>query len=277
MRLKVNGVETFVGTGGREFDATLPTVVFVHGLALDHTVWALLARWFAHRGHGVLAPDLPGHGHSEGEAPKSIEANADWVAAFLDAAGVRKARMIGHSMGALVTLETAARHPKKVNALGLICPAVSIPVSNLLLDAARAGDHAAIEMLTTWGHGRTAELGGSLAPGLWMMGGATRLWERSRPGVLFNDLAACNAYDDGLAAAAKVTVPATLVIGERDLLTPAKGGQALASALPNARVVTLKGAGHMLMSERPDEVLDALRDRIAAPMTADAQHQASNV
>ena len=57
-----------------------------------------------------------------------------------------------------------------------------------------------------------------------------------------------------------VTVPATLVLGERDLMTPAKAGKALAAALPNARVVTLAGAGHMLMSERPDEVLDAVRD-----------------
>jgi pimeloyl-ACP methyl ester carboxylesterase len=146
-----------------------------------------------------------------------------------------------------------------------------MPVSPTLLAAAKANDHAAIEMLTTWGHGRTAELGGSLAPGLWMMGGATRLWERTRPGVLFKDLSACNAYGDGLAAAAKVTVPATLVLGERDLMTPARGGRELAAALPNARIVTLKGAGHMLMSERPDEVLDALRDRAGAPTTAGAQ------
>jgi pimeloyl-ACP methyl ester carboxylesterase len=57
-----------------------------------------------------------------------------------------------------------------------------------------------------------------------------------------------------------VTAPATLVLGERDLMTPAKAGRELAAALPNARVVTLSGAGHMLMSERPDEVLAAIRD-----------------
>jgi pimeloyl-ACP methyl ester carboxylesterase len=268
MHLKVKGADTFAGTGGREFDATLPTVVFLHGVGLDHTVWVLLARWFAHRGHGVLAPDLPGHGHSAGEPLKSIEAMADWTAALMDAAGVRKARIIGHSMGALVALETVARHPDKASAIALVCPAVAIPVSKLLLNAAQSGDHAAIEMLTTWGHGRTAEIGGSLAPGLWMMGGATRLWEKARPGLIFNDLAACNAYGDGLAAAAKIKVPATLVIGERDLMTPAKGGQELARALPNPRVVVLKGAGHMLMSERPDEVLDALRDKETAAATA---------
>ena len=55
-------------------------------------------------------------------------------------------------------------------------------------------------------------------------------------------------------------MPATLVLGERDLMTPAKAGLELAAALPNARVITLKGAGHMLMSERPDEVLAAVRE-----------------
>ena len=66
MRLVVDGIEIFAGTGGRAFDPARRTVVFLHGAALDHTVWALLARWFAHRGCGVLAPDFPGHGRSGG-------------------------------------------------------------------------------------------------------------------------------------------------------------------------------------------------------------------
>ena len=67
----------------------------------------------------------------------------------------------------------------------------------------------------------------------------------------------CDSYAV-LAAAAKVTVPTTLVLGERDMMTPAKAGKALAAAIPNARIVVLRGAGHMLMSERPDELLAAL-------------------
>jgi pimeloyl-ACP methyl ester carboxylesterase len=271
MRLQVTGTDTFVGTGGRDFDSALLTVVFLHGGGLDHTVWALLARWFAHRGHAVLAPDLPGHGRSGGEPLPSVGAMADWTAALIAAAGARNARVIGHSMGSLVALETAARHPERVNAIALISSTAAMRVSPDLLDAAKANDHAAVDMVAIWGHGQRAGIGGSLAPGLWMLGGANRLLERSRPGVLFNDLGACAAYGDGLAAAAKVTVPATLVLGERDLMTPAKGGRELARALPNARVVVLKGAGHMLMSERPDEVLDALRDKISASATAGVQ------
>jgi pimeloyl-ACP methyl ester carboxylesterase len=94
---------------------------------------------------------------------------------------------------------------------------------------------------------------------MWMVGAAARLLERAAPGVLFNDLTACNEYRNGLGSAAKVSAPVTLVVGERDLMTPAKAGRELAAALKNAHTVVLSGAGHMLMSERPDEVLAALQ------------------
>jgi pimeloyl-ACP methyl ester carboxylesterase len=259
MRLTVDGTDTYVATGGRAFDPALPAMVFLHGAGLDHTVWALLARSFAHRGFGVLAPDLPGHGRSPGTPLGSIAAMSDFTAALLDAAGVGVARLVGHSMGSLVALETAARHPRRVSGLGLIGTAATMPVSADLLNAAKANDHAAVEMVAIWGYGFRAVLGGSQAPGLSLLNGAERLLERARPGVLSADLAACNAYRDGLAAAAKVTVPAVLIVGSRDLMTPAKAGKALAAAIPGSRITVLEGAGHMLMSERPDEVLAALR------------------
>ena len=87
MKLSVNGAEVFVATGGREFDRSLPTVVFIHGAGFDHSTWALHTRWFAHHGFGVLAPDLPGHGRSAGPSLSSIADMADWTAALLDAAG----------------------------------------------------------------------------------------------------------------------------------------------------------------------------------------------
>jgi pimeloyl-ACP methyl ester carboxylesterase len=259
MQLNINGAETFVATGGREFDPLLPAIVLLHGAGFDHTTWALHSRWFAHHGFGVLAPDLPGHGRSSGAPISTIAGMADWTAALLDAVGAAKAWLVGHSMGSLIALETAARHPARVSALSLIGTAATMTVGPDLLKAAEANDSAAIPMVSIWGLGFQAELGGSLAPGLWMHSGAQRVLEQCRPGVLFNDLAACNAYQNALAAAAQVTVPTTFILGERDMMTPAKAGKALASALPNARTVVLRGAGHMMMVERPDELLAALQ------------------
>jgi pimeloyl-ACP methyl ester carboxylesterase len=259
MRIIVNGSDTYVATGGKKFDPALPAIVFLHGAGMDHSVWALLARSFAHHGCGVLAPDLPGHGRSAGAPLGSIAALADWTAAFIDAAGVAQARIVGHSMGTLIALETAARHPDKVSGLGLIATAAPMRVSDDLLIAAKANDHAAIDMMSIWGEGYRATLGGSLAPGLWMLGGAERLLERARPGVIFADLSACNGYQDALAAAAKISVPSIVIQGSRDVMTPLKGGKAIAAAIPGCRLAMIEGAGHMLMSERPEEVLAALR------------------
>lgn len=259
MQLTVNGIDTFVATGGRDFDTSLPTILLLHGAGFDQTTWALHSRWFAHRGFGVLAPDLPGHGRSSGAPLATIADMADWTAALLDAAGAATARLVGHSMGSLIALETAARHPAKVSALSLIGTAATMTVGPDLLRAAEANDHAAIDMVSIWGLGYAAGLGGSLAPGLWMHFGAQRVLEKCKPGVLFNDLSACNAYQGALAAAAQIKVPVTLILGERDMMTPAKAGKALAAALANSRTVVMPGAGHMMMVERPDELLAALQ------------------
>jgi pimeloyl-ACP methyl ester carboxylesterase len=260
MQISVNGFDTFVGTGGRPFDPALPAAVMIHGAGFDHSTWALQDRWFAHHGYSVLAPDLPGHGRSAGTALTTIADLADWTAALIDAVGASSARLIGHSMGSLIALETAARHPQRITRLDLMGNAATMTVGPDLLKDAEANDHGAIDMVSIWGLGFQAELGGSLAPGLWMHGGAQRVLEAGKPGVLFTDLTACNNYQNALAAAAAIKIPVTLILGERDMMTPAKAGKALAAALPNARTVILAGAGHMMMVERPDEVLAALRD-----------------
>src|SRR3954468_6976912 len=128
MQLSVNGTDTFVATGGKEFDSSQPTLVFLHGAGFDHTTWALHSRWFAHHGYGVLAPDLPGHGRSSGAPLATIAEMADWTAALLEAAGAASAWLLGHSMGSLVALETAARHAAKVSALTLIGTAATMTV-----------------------------------------------------------------------------------------------------------------------------------------------------
>jgi pimeloyl-ACP methyl ester carboxylesterase len=259
MQLKVNGTDTFVATGGLLFDPALPAVILLHGAGFDHTTWALHSRWFSHHGFSVLAPDLPGHGRSSGAPLPTIAEMADWTAALLDVAGAPKARLIGHSMGSLVALETSARHPEKVSGLSLIGTAATMTVGPDLLKAAEANDSAAIDMVSIWGLGFKAELGGSLASGLWMHQGAQRVLQQTRPGVLFSDLNACNNYQNALAAAAAVKVPTTFILGERDMMTPAKAGKTLAAATPNSRTVVLSGAGHMMMVEQPDELLAALQ------------------
>ncbi len=154
----------------------------LHGAGFDHSTWALHSRWFAHHGYAVLAPDLPGHGRSSGKALPTIADMADWTAALIDAAGAPKAKLVGHSMGSLIALETSARHPDKVAGLSLIGTAATMTVGPDLLRAAEANDPDAFDMVSIWGLGFRAELGGSLAPGLWMHQGAQRVLQQTAPG-----------------------------------------------------------------------------------------------
>ena len=259
MQLTVAGHPTYAYTGNRPLEPAQPTVVFVHGAANDHSVWALQSRYFAWHGRNVLAVDLPAHGRSAGEPLGSVDAIADWLAALLDAVGVDRAALVGHSLGSLAVLAAAARHPDRVGAIALLGPAVPMTVSDALLAAARAGDHLAYELINGWSFSAGKQLGGNPVPGIWMTGNALRLTERTRPGVLYADLAACNDYAGGLDAATAVRCPALLILGARDLMAPPRNTDALVAALPDKKVVTLPGCGHALMAEQPDAVLDALR------------------
>lgn len=264
MRIEVAGRSAYAYTGTRPIDLARPSVILVHGAGNDHSVWALQSRYLAHHGYNAMAVDLPGHGRSEGAPLASVEAIAGWVAHLLDALAIDRAAIVGHSLGALVALELAGRVPDRVTRIALLGPAVPMAVSEVLLDAARANDHACCEMIVGWSHSHASQLGGNPVPGLWMSGSALRLLERAAPGVLYTDLNACHCYQAGLDAAGRISCPALAILGERDLMAPPKAAAALLEALAHPRVLTLPGSGHAMMAEAPDAVLDALREFLGA-------------
>ena len=259
MRLAVGGREVYAYSGTRPHDHALPAVVFVHGAANDHSVWLLQSRYFAHHGRTVLAVDLPGHGRSAGPALASVEAIADWIVAVLDAAKLANASLVGHSLGALAALACAARHPTRVSKIALCGPAVPMEVSDALIDAAKADDHVAYELINGWSVSPGKQLGGNTVPGQWILGTSIRLMERTTAGVLHTDLVACRTWTGGLEAAAAVRCPSLVVTGARDLMAPPRAAKALVDTLPGVRVVTLPDTGHAMMAEQPDALLDALR------------------
>ena len=258
MRLAVNGDTSYCYTNNREIDPLKETVVFIHGSGMDHTVWTLASRHFARHGRNVVAVDLPGHGRSSGELRPTIEAMADWIIDILDALNIERAALAGHSLGSLVSLECAARYPGRIRAIALVGTTAPMPVSDAILDAARNNDHAAFDMLTQWGYSKRHLYGGNRNSGIWMVGNTLRLYERAAPGVLYNDMNACNNYSNGLAQAPAVQCPALMVLGAEDRLTPNRRTRPLQEALPDVEVVILPGAGHTIMVEEPNALLNAL-------------------
>jgi len=265
MIVDVQGARAYAYTGGKPFDPALPTAVFIHGAQNDHSVWALQTRYFAHHGFGVLAVDLPGHQRSAGPALRDIAAMADWLAALLDATGVQRAFVAGHSMGSLVALDFAARYPARSSHLALVGTAVPMTVSDTLLDAALNRESDAIEMVNQWSHSTFAAKPSCPGPGFWLHGMSQRLMERvsaqGEPHLFHTDFTACNSYTHGLERATQVRCPVRLVTGRCDAMTPPRATRALADAFAQAGVsvdtVTLD-AGHALMAEQPDAALDAL-------------------
>lgn len=266
MIVTVHGHEAYAYTGGKPFDASLPVLVFVHGALNDHSVWTLLARWAAHHGFAVLAVDLPGHMRSGGPACSDVEAMADWLLALLDAAGVQRAALAGHSLGSLVALEAAARAPERATRLLMFGTAVPMPVGAALLDASRDAPLEAIEMTIRYSFSTLAAKPSYPGPGAWLRGGARALMRQvlahggdSR--LFHTDFSACNDYRNGLAAAARVACPAHLIVAAADQMTPPRATRDVAVAL-NAAVHTVPG-GHFLMQEAPAEVLAAMRRALA--------------
>ena len=258
MKLTIQSHETYIYTAGRDIDRNLPSVMFIHGAANDHSVWALQSRYFAYHGWNALAVDLPGHGASKGTPHATVGAMADWISALLDELKLERAALVGHSMGSLTALETTARYPQKISKLVMVGTAVPMAVSDTLLNAAVANDHDAFDMVNIWGHTSAAQIGSNPLPGVWMAGDFLRLLEKSKPDVLGNDLKACSDYKDGIVAAAKVSCPTMLLLGKQDMMTSPKMTKELTATLKECRVVVLDRAGHVPMAEEPDATLDAL-------------------
>lgn len=271
MELLVNGAKTYCYTGGKAFDAAQPTVVMIHGVLNDHSVWALQSRYFAHHGWNVLAVDLPGHCRSGGQAPSSTEEAANFIAALLDAAGVEKAALVGHSWGSLIALEAAATLKNRVSHLALIGTAFPMKVSPALLEASLNAPMKALKLVNVFSRSTLAPKPSSLGPGTWVYGASMALGRRvlasNREVNLFHrGFQACDRYANGEAAIAQICCPVLFLFGEHDQMTPhsaARGLLTIARTTGKFRQISSIPVGHHQMSEAPDETLFAIRDFLA--------------
>ena len=263
MLIDVSGQDVYIGTGGQPFNAELPSIVFIHGAGCDHTVWILFSRFFARQGFNVLAVDLPGHGRSGGEPLLSVEAMSDWLQRVLTALGVGRVIVVGHSLGALVAVEFAAKNPDRVAAVVMVGVVTPMPVGEPLLEAARRRSHDAVDMIVLFGHAYASQLGGNPVAGINICNSNKRLLEKGLPRNLFEDLNACNEYQHGLLAAREIACPATLILGMEDRMSPPRAALDLINALGNARVDRVPACGHMLMSEQPEAVHRSLVAAVA--------------
>jgi pimeloyl-ACP methyl ester carboxylesterase len=259
--------DTYAYTGGKPFDADKPTLIFIHGVLNDHSVWILQTRYLANHGFNVLAVDLPGHGRSAGEAPASVEVAADFIEALMDAAGLQQAALIGHSWGSLIALETAARLKDRITQAALVGTAFPMKVSPALIEASLHEPMKALQMVNVFSRATLAAPPSALGPGTWVYGASMALGKRvlaSNPqvNIFHRGFVACDSYQRGLEAMREVTCPVMFVLGALDQMTPARSAQSLiqqAQASGKKFEVVTVPMGHHQMSESPEETLNALK------------------
>ena len=252
MEIQVNGHTCFCYTGGKAFEASKPTAVLIHGVLNDHSVWILQSRYLAHHGWNVLALDLPGHGRSGGEPPASVEEAARFIVALLDAAGVARAALIGHSFGSLIALQTAADAPQRVSQLVMVGTAYPMKVSSALLEASLNAPEQAMAMVNTWLYGSLRALMRRV------------LASNPRVNLFHTGFKACDDYRGGDAAMDAVACPTLFILGREDQMTTPKAAAGLIARARQGQVRTVP-AGHALMSEAPDGVLFALKEFLRPP------------
>ncbi|WP_309678458.1 alpha/beta hydrolase [Polaromonas sp.] len=268
MYLSVNGHNTYCYTGGKAFDAALPSVVFIHGVLNDHSVWSLQSRYLANHGWNVLAVDLPGHCRSEGEAPASVEQAADFVAALLDAAGAKRAALVGHSWGSLIALQAASTLKDRVSHLVLVGTAFPMKVSPALLDAALNEPMKALTMINVFSRSTLCAPPSALGPGTWVYGASMALGRRvlasnTQVNVFHRGFKACDSYANGENAMAQVSCPVLFLLGAQDQMTQPRAARLLIDKAQSSglavQVLSLP-VGHHQMTEAPEQTLMAIRD-----------------
>ncbi|MDX3078453.1 alpha/beta fold hydrolase [Streptomyces sp. NPDC088354] len=222
----VNGIRLAYRTWG---DPGAPPLVLLHGRGSDGADWAPVVPALA-RTHRVLAPDLRGHGASERPGEYAFEAMRDDVVGLLDALGLEKAALAGHSMGGVVAYLLAAARPERLTALVLEEPVPPDP---------------AVPPRTV----PTGPEGGERFD--WRVVAAVNRW--------------INAPDPGWwDLLGRITCPTLVIAGGPASHVSQDGIERIAARIPGARLVAT-GAGHLVHEDDPERFLEEVSAFLAGP------------
>jgi pimeloyl-ACP methyl ester carboxylesterase len=246
----VSGARTRYRESGMERPGT--PLVFIHGAGGSSVTWLGALRRLG-RARRCLAPDLPGHGQSGplpgGTAAVSMEAYRAFVDAFCGALDVPRAVLVGHSMGGAVAIEMALGSPHRVAGLVLIATAARLPVSPAVFAAIDQHFARFPEMMAATGFSPSTPRDLALR--------LARAGVQAPQDVVRADFVACNAWDARERIPA-IQAPTLVMIGEDDLLAPAKYGRYLADRIPGARLAAFPQTGHMVHLERATLVVESI-------------------
>jgi pimeloyl-ACP methyl ester carboxylesterase len=232
-----------------------PPVILLHGAGSSHQIWAASIRRL--ESQRVFAIDLPGHGKSTSLGQQSISAYSDQIVEFLAALGLYHAVFVGHGMGGAIALEMAIRHPSHTAGLGLISTGAHLGV-----DPEMAGAFSNPLTLSGALHSfQQKAFGPSTPPNLQEK--CLEEMKRTRSSVLAADWFASTQFDQR-GSILQVNVPAWIIVGSDDQLTPVAYAHFLAGRIPAARLEVIPNASHMVILEQPERVANCLQQFLSA-------------
>ncbi len=225
-----------------------PPLILVHGAGGSHLDWPAELRRMPEA--NSIVPDLPGHGKSGDAGRNTVSGYATDIVALLDALKIEKAFIGGHSMGGAIAQTMALNYPERVFGLVLVGTGAKLAVNNAIIDGIRTDPEQVVALIMKWAWAKTVDEQMRRL-------GHKRLMETD-PNVTYGDYQACNAFDvrDKLG---QISVPVLVVGGTEDKMTPLKFSQYLTDNIPNAKLITIEGGGHMMALEQPLTVSTAVQ------------------
>ncbi len=225
-----------------------PAVVFVHGAGGSGRVWHSQLSALENRCRAI-AIDMPGHGRSEGDPLSSVREQAGFIARFLDALGLEKPVLAGHSMGGAICQEFALGFPSRLQGLVLISTGARLRVNPQIIQALEQGEFPFADA--------SHLISPSAQPAL-----ADVAWQEMRTTALpalLADFQACDQFDR-VNDIAQIRVPVQIIAADEDAMTPLKYSRYLQQGIPGSHLAVITGAGHMGMVEKPAEVNQVILD-----------------
>jgi 3-oxoadipate enol-lactonase len=240
-------------------------LLLLHGFPLHRRMWAPQLAALSGRAH-CIAPDVRGFGESAIAPPFTIDQFADDAVALLDSLGVTEPAVVcGLSMGGYIAFALWRRHPSRVRALVL---ADTRPTADTAETKEKRRE--LIQTVRTRGSAAIAEsqARAMLSPRTLercpeKLGEVQAMIAAQRPEAIAGASEAMLSRLDSTPTLATITVPALLVVGEHDSITPPAISEEMQHAIPNSRLERLSGAGHLSSLERPAAFNGAVADFLA--------------
>ena len=231
-----------------------PLIIFIHGAACDHTLWAFQNRYFYNRNYSTLLIDLPGHGENINNPLSSIKSMSNLVIDLIKKLSYKKVYLVGHSMGSLICLNTAIENISLIKKVILIGVSYPMQVNDILLKKSKSDQNEAIQDMINWSLTSNIKLNGANLIGINLPNLISVVMSNTKKGVLYKDLLACQSFTIDERKLKKLNVPFTIIAGENDIMTPINSSKNLNNILKNSSMHVIKGVGHFHTLESPLEV-----------------------